>query len=261
MTGTPLPYGDSQLMPRSIGEILDHGFTVARRVAAQLLPLFVLLAAVDAIPATWEENLALKGLHFISGLGGWLLSLAYIFIIGAEWRGKQMTLSQAFRKTSFSFIVKLTAFSVRVSLVTVFCSIFLIIPGLVYFINRVVAFGSIYFEGATTREALAKSKFLMSQESWYSLKGAKMRYTAVVVVTLVMSMVVQGVSFLFFGVVDLEKLPTAVVSPLIFTVFVSVGVLTHLIYLYSCVLGVGFYFDLRTRYEAMDLIETEEPNE
>lgn len=244
------------MTPKSVGEILDKSFTVLGRVLPHLAIIFVLFAALDAA-STASEYGVVKLLGTLSNLLECVVMLSYWFLIGAEWQGRPLSLGQALKKTNVSFILRVLALSLWIGILTALYSILLIIPGIVYFLNRYLALVCICFEEVTLTEALERGKFLMSQERWYSLNGAKMRYASLILVQLVLAIVLTGV------IVLLDRAVAAYVSGparsfIHFVASFVIYLLYQIVYLYGSIAVVGFYFDLRARYEALDLIQASE---
>jgi len=258
MKSLPTASEDAAMMPRRVGEILDHGFTVLRSTLPRLAIVLVLFAAFDTAEVLfWTGGGAVKLLGILLNIAQWVVSLSYVFLLGAEWQGRPISLGQALNKTTFSFIVKSMTLSLRVGLMSALYGMLLLIPGIVYFLNRVLAFTCIYFEEVSVPEALDRSKFLMTQEKWYSLSGAKMRYGSLILVSIVLNLAISGMTALFLGAVD-AYVGGPISGPLSYASLFVNHFLTQLLYLYAGIVGVGFYFDLRTRYEALDLIGSPE---
>lgn len=248
----------SAMPPKRLGEILDHGFTVLKRSLPPLAVVLVLFAAIDtAEPLFWSGDLPAKLLGILLNIIQWFVGLSFVFLLGAEWQGRPISLGQAMKKTTFSFVLKATALSIVVGIMTALCSILLVIPGIIYFLNRVLAFTCIYFEEVNVAEALSRSKFLMTQEKWYSLKGPKMRYLGLILVTIILSVVVGGGGALFMGAAD-AYISAPFSTPVIYATQFTGALLLHILSLYTWTVAVGFYFDLRARYEALDLMESPE---
>jgi len=243
------------MMPRRVGEILDDGLTVLLRVLGRLAIVLVLILAADAATSVlWVGTRAAEFFDIFLGVVEYLLKISYTFVIGAEWQGRSLSLNRAVKKITFPFILKVVILYLRVGLMTAAYSLLLVIPGIVYFINRVLAFTCIYFEEVSVDEALERSQFLMNQEKWYSLGSAKMRYSALILVVLPLNLVVTSVAIRFLDMVNghaWEPFTLAIRFGAYFLTFLVLQIM----FLYMDTVAVGFYFDLRTRYEALDLVE------
>ena len=247
----PEPLQLAQILDRA-GRLLPQvfmGVSVLILVEAGLLALWKACEA-ELLPAHLANVFLL--MHFIPGI---LLYYAGILISSRYWLGGQATFAdirhQLGAQLRIGRVIDLCLMTLFIGFITLLFMVPLIIPGLIYATNRCLAVNIFLVENCTSSEAIKKSKYLMTREKWYSLSGAYVRFSGLCLVVIVIYFITaEGTTLL--GEIDLG---TQIGNKLILVAIVFIQkVFTAVTQLYSALAYIGFYYDLRSRYEGADIL-------
>lgn len=257
----------SPLEPMRVGEILDRSFKLLPRLAKPLIPIYLLLSLLSTASTYLNYGLQHEGgfasslLLIPIGLFQWIIFYYfYVLVVFAgrdAWLNYEVTLQQARREVTFMRVLKVFALGWIVMLASLVYALLLIIPGIVYFVNRVPAIYILLLENKKIFDSLRQSKRLMTHHpgiAWWSTKTPMMRVSAIMLITMILNFlpgIISGANMFFnalehggvkMGWLDLAILFTSNILTLVCSTF---GYLAML----------GFYYDLRTRAEGLDLRE------
>lgn len=241
--------------PKSIGKILDVSFKFLPTMVKQVLLLVVLISAFQTIQNSETLILLTGGIGYLIAVIGSSLGSFYLFVVQAiiasdAWLGKEISFSNAKQRIRVATFFKIIALSLRITVITLLGLLLLVIPGIVYAVNRVLSYYILLIEDCTISEALEKSKFLMTQGKWYRFDSPVMRITGLWLILIIIA--IGGGVLVGAG----SALPHfASVSGAIATLVIALGCLvTNVVTVYNATCFVGFYHDLRARYEGADLL-------
>lgn len=256
---------EQKIKPMSIGKIIDKALKNSVNVFKILLvPLIV--ATLVSIGAFYCQQSSEKisvtsgSIGLVSIIVNILVSsfVNYLVVISAVkyWRKENLTFKEVMSSSSANGYITFLLLGFTIGLVT-FCGILLlVIPGLIYATNRILAIYSLVHENKGVNAALKNSKALMTTSSFFSLSGPYMRILGIGIVLLVIGAISSSLTI--YGVINRSSvLGESVFFCILFitTVFnMLLKIIGHLCY-------AGLYFDLKSRHEGSDLMdEIEEIN-
>lgn len=246
--------------PKSIGKILDGSFKFLPTLIKELLPILLIVTTLQTIQ---NSHNTLGGLGLDSAVLGIIILASYVITIpfyiylyfaqillaSNAWLGKDASLQVVKKRIKFSMLWRLIGLSLRITVITCLGLLLLIIPGIVYAVNRILAYYILIIEDCSITDALNKSKFLMTQGKWYQLSSPVMRITGlwfiVMMVSVIAGLLVGGGA----------ALGTIGVANIISIVILALGVfISQVAGIFNFLCFVGFYHDLCARYEGADLM-------
>lgn len=250
--------------PMTVGRIVDRSLRLTPKLFKSLMVIALVVATLDGIDffveMAFSENATLVIASKVLSIGNrYLSAVLYILMMlfsAKLWVGETPTIANCKEQIRFGRILKGVFLSFYVSLLSFFGAILFIIPGVIFFLNRALAHPVFYLEGQNFSGALERSKFLMKQVPWYKgsspvarlslLFGIQIFTTGVAAMAIVLTpfwmkagglgVTIQAISALLGGLV-LQFL----------TMFATLSI-------------VGFYLDLKVRYEGEDLLKSLEGN-
>jgi hypothetical protein len=266
----------TELRPRRVGEIIDRGIDLLPKLVLEpaILILLVLSSAMSSAAYYLQSTLQQGG--ELSRLI--LLILAYLSIIflsivvnqcftaltvlksGKLWLGDSRSFAVATETINPSTLFKLIGLNIKIALVSFLLVFLLVIPSLIYYFNRALAPVILLIEDTTISTALKKSMRLMTyhpEYSWYSSRTPMMRISGLLFVMWIINLLPGVLAGASTGALTQQITgsppppPNVTQAALVF--------LSHLFVFSAVALGtltlVGFYFDLRSRCEGLDLQE------
>lgn len=246
--------------PKSIGKILDGGFKFLPKLAKELLPLLLLVTALQTLQNS-SNTLGSLGLDAsvlgIVILASYIIAIpfqiylyfAQILLASNAWLEKDASLQAVKKRIKFSMLWRVIGLSLRVTVITLLGLLLLIIPGIVYAVNRVLSYYILIIEDCSIKEALDKSKFLMTQGKWYQLSSPVMRLTGLWLIIMMVSLI--GGLFVGGGAALGAMGFASIISLTALAIGVFVAVIAGL---FNLLCFVGFYHDLCARYQGADLM-------
>jgi hypothetical protein len=247
--------------PMTIGQILDRSFKLLPGLVRPFLPVLVIsciLTSTQLFGASeMQHGEQLKpGAGPVLNVGAALLNLPFaiyrffapLMLASEHWRGNLIPAKGLARRITFGLLMRTLGLSIVVAWGTIFGFILLIIPGIIFALNRILAFYVLVNESTTTGDAMKRSKKLMSAEPWYTSSGPKMRVSAIMILGFILAIFPQiGLQVLVLGIAGLSPVLNA-------GLFFCGTVLAAIVKIFNMLCYTGFYFDLRARYEALDLM-------
>ncbi len=248
------PAQSAAVQPMRIGQLLDRALRLTPGVFQKFIILFVIQAlcvAVSQMPA-YEVNMAIRGVgSLVQMVLSFYLMVAMPLLAARHWKGEKVSLSALRKDISFSLIFRVFGLLLRVGLVTGLLMILLVIPGIIYFVNRILAIYILIIEKTSISDSLKKSKKLMLGEKWYRSGSPWMRVTGLLLLIMVVSIFASvptiGATLLIAQGTDV--IPLLLLGALFLGSFIQLFVQT-----FGSLAYVGFYNDLLARYEATDIL-------
>jgi hypothetical protein len=237
--------------PLRVGEILDRGFGIALAVTRSALGVMLVISALEGGEEV-SVGLLRVGLK-LSAVVANLFSIVALYMAVAAWRGERVSLGSGIRSLRWELLLRSFSAAVWIGFFGMLRLVLLVYPAFNYWLNYALTPYLILVEGMQRKSAMERSRYLMTREPWYSLTGAKMRYSGIVVVSSLLSF---SVGFLGVEGVSLSE-DIEVLWVRLALMFSTATLSAFLVWgtrVYSQVLLVGFYNDLRARYEGADLI-------
>ncbi len=241
------------LSPLSLGELLDRALRQIMPIFGKMWILFVILALINVgmqVLQGYGQQYFFWSVWVVLFLYSIYLGLIAAFLASAHWCGTDTLLKRALRRLRIWQIVQLVGLFIWVSVATFVGLLLFVIPGLVYAMNRCLVVYVLLIERTTVFGALRKSKFLMTRTKWYSLSGPMMRIfglSAVLWTMIIALAVIEGLS------ATLTLLDGIYFSSGLVVLFFS-SLIGGALQIFTQAAYVGFYYDLRTRYEGTDLM-------
>ena len=247
--GDPVP----ALPPLSIGELLDRALQLLKPAVLRTWVL-ILLAALLNVGTFVLQAYNYESISLLPAIASFVIYI-YLFFVSvymasALWCGSDASLHRARSRIHWRRIFRFFGLSLWMSFIAMLGFLLLIIPGVVYLMNRCLAVYVLLLEQPAVFQSLRKSKLLMTRAPWYALSGPLMRVFGLSIVLwtmLAFSMILQGIFQL-----------VAYAGGVYFAAGVGVqlvtGVIAGAIQIFSQIAYVGFYYDLRARYEGSDLL-------
>ena len=242
------------LEPMRLAQILDRSLKLLPGIFRKALPWYVLLAAL-----AMAQNLAQRQEAIIVMVAFTILQMPVAFFVfmvttslsADHWVGNTANgVREAMRRVSFGLAMRILGVTIVAFVATMLWSILLLIPGIIYSVNRILAWYVLIVEDTSVSESLKKSKFLMTQDKWYRSSSPWARVTGISLILLfvrgIPSIVVVGAA----AWVSTQNIDLVVVGVIMF-----VGNLVlHFFSIFSQLAFIGFYYDLRARYEGADIV-------
>lgn len=242
----------ANLRPLRMGEILDLSLQMTLEIIPQLLVLAFFISVFEQLNLVLPQEYAWT--HFGLSLFVFGLPFALTLVVTLAASTRRMNLQPSIWKVLRQFpvwrFIGSIILSFWVALVAAFLMIFLIAPGIVYGMNRLLAVTIYLVEGHSMRESVWRSKFLMTRGRWYSPSSPMMRVSVVmfVLVVILASLSLRYGAEEYFGWGETFSSTGAFIFEVLF------GAFAQLLTAFSAIVYVNFYFDLRARYEGLDLL-------
>lgn len=240
------------LRPLRVGELLDLSLVMILHMLPGLLPVVVFIALSEQASVILPQDYAI--LHVLFAVLSYALPFVLQLVVtmaASSYRIHGSSgIARAFRQFPLRRFVGSICMTIWISIVTVFLCLFLVFPGIIYTVNRMLAVTIYIVEGQSMSDSLWRSKFLMTQGRWYSPSSPIMRVS---VVLFVLFVVVSSLS-LRYGVTEYFGWGETVSSIGALIIEVIFGAFTQLLTGFAAIVYVNFYYDLRSRYEGLDLL-------
>lgn len=186
-----------------------------------------------------------------------LLWLIAMYLCDIEIRSETPpTLRFFLRKIDLMIFVENLWLTIRTALTGALLCFPLIIPGIVYLVNRALSPFVLNLQGTTVSEALRESKRLMTAERWYALHGPQIRITGIFISFFLLAfaisfsglLVVGGLTLL--GLFSTEIAVTELISGAVAKSIVLLFgiVLQSWLCVYEAAVLTAFFRDLQIRY-------------
>lgn len=240
--------------PMRVGEILDRSFRLVVPLTKSIFPALLFLASLHTFSLYMRADLNyfawLLG-EIIGWLGDYYIGLLVTILAADVWLEREPAFPRAAQKLTIGLIFRSFVCSMQFAFMTAFFTFLFIIPGIIYACNRILAMTILLVENVQVPRAMKWSKRLMKRGRWYSFKSPAMRVTGVLLVNFL------AVGFLVTldsgrlaaeDVLGVQTMSWVIVTTLS-------GVLARVGTAFSALSLVGFYYDLRSRYEGADLLE------
>lgn len=242
--------------PKSIGKILDGSFKFLPILAKQLLPFILIVTVLQTLqnsrgmfPSEGIASIIVIAAYVIAIPLYFYLYFAQIFLASNAWLGKEVSRQAIKKRIKFSMLWRLLLLSLRVFVITCLGLLLLIIPGIVYALNRILSYYILIIEDCSVKEALDKSKFLMTQGRWYQLNSPPMRITGLYFIVMLVSLIAG----IFVG--GGAAMGALGFAGILSTIILAIGVfVSNVAGIFNFLCMVGFYHDLCARYEGADLM-------
>lgn len=264
--------------PLRVGEILDASFSMLpQAVNRHLVMPFIVIASISSsssvallylakkLPVSDDFSLesfssviTLIGIQIIIGLSIWLINFyieIMIALISADlWERKPFKLKAILKSITPSVFIRALFLNMNILINTLLYSFLLIIPGVVYMVNRIPAFYILIFEKCSISDALKRSKTLMCHNPnhpWYSSHSATMRISGILTIVMIFGLIVSLID-------PAQQLSSTAAKNISFSAFIF-SIASHFLLLitiaYRNIAMVGFYKDLKNRIEGYDILE------
>lgn len=258
----------TRFSPKKIGKILDESLRfIPGMLSRRILGILASCAAIQSLADftnTYLERFDSVVVHLVASSGfavlGFLifyyLQVLYIFLARNAWLEIKQSLDQTLAEIKLLLLFRILSLGLIIAFKSMALCLLLIIPGLIYGMNRILAVYELVLEKRTIQQSLGESKFLMTHHPgipWYSFRTPIMRASGMLFITMLVS-VPPGI--LIGGTIAFQKISTAL--DLVFD-FASLGLLffshflTFLCTLFSTIAMVGLYYDLRARAYGTDI--------
>jgi len=249
-----------------IGEIMDRTFQLLPQLIKPLLGISLAIAVLATLSTylNFELQQGSNIIHTLllflpTSILQWILT--YYFMLLATFLSDSLWISgsadSANCRAKVTFGKMITAFLLQAAIILAGMAwmLLFIIPGLIYFVNRIPAINIYLLENLSFRESLRKSKMLMTHcpgIPWYSFRTPMMRISAILLVSMVLNLMPAMISGsnVFFNTLQ-GKLTTF--NTLDYVINFVASFLTMVFSTFGYLAGVGFYYDIRTRAQGIDL--------
>ncbi len=255
-----------------IGEILDRALKLLPKIVLTryILVTFLLITTVSTLLQVSQSVANSRGsvrFILINTAAGFVVSILTTFVTlylmvlaikmsSAYWEEKSVNIQELKKTITIGFVVRVFLLWIRVFLVSCLWMILFIIPGIIYWCNRLLAGTILVLENGSISGALERSKKLMTfypNLHWWSFGTPFMRISGILLLLMILGLmpgILLGPS-IFSAIQRGEQLTFTGLSQIIL-LFVS-QLLTTVFQLYGAIAYVGFYYDLKIRSEGYDL--------
>lgn len=240
-----------------MGQIIDRSISGSAPMLKHLLPLYLVISLLPAIQQTQSVRDSLSLSVMISLL--WVLvsfplSVLITLLSRDIWLERRTSLKKVWQEITPGIVLQFILLNLRIVLGTIVGLLLFIIPGVIYATNRLLAGTILLLEKPHNIEyALAKSKFILNQESWLSPYGPVGRISGIVLFSLFIQILISATSSGILAVEDVRKVINS--SALEFVLHYLLDIAAQTIGIINSLVFTAFYFDLLSRYEGYDLQE------
>ena len=231
----------SSLAPSSVEEILERSLILTKNLFREFLLPWIAVSLISILLVNYADDWLTFTVSILVNL---ICTVLIVILAGHGWLGQSTSLLTAVRELSLSKLIKIVLLVLLVVVVTILLLFLLILPGLIYLLNRFLAFYIVILEDAPIDKAIQRSKFFMTQGRWYSLSGPAMRISLLTLVTCFVSFMVNIVVAVGVATIGLTQSNATYQISLFVGNFISTAV-----YSFSSIALVGFYYDMRARYD------------
>ena len=226
---------------RSVFQILDDGVQVLR----DILPVAVFGAALVSFLQVQAQNSSFF----------WILAslvFQYFEILATELALKRSKEARSFnlkealplaiRRLGVVDTLRSILLLLWMAVLTFLLTLLLIIPGLVYYVNRALSLPILLAEDVTIFGALARSKDLMTRSPWYSLTSPTMRISVIMTLLPIFGICLSigsalMTAFVMSGPIGIAQLVLGTAA----------SIVTNVFFIYVYLVYFEFYIDLRRR--------------
>lgn len=257
-SSTPGPQTQFSSKPMSFGRILDRALRLTPGV---MLKIIIPLTATGVISLTFgitgqldqnSKDLLVRSLISCALLPLQWYLLAAVMIIGIDaWQKKDSSLISAAKRLGLSKFMKLAFLYATIAVRSLLYTLLLVIPGIIYSLNRALAPYIFLIEDCSYSEAMSKSKNLMCKEKWYSLRGPYTKVTAIFILMYLANVLFAGIALtltLYLShTSSIHLLGYKLLNLIQFLLNVTTSIFVSLCF-------TGLYYDLSARYEGKDIL-------
>ena len=239
--------------PARVGDILDRSLrvTVAVLRSGELTSILVGIVVAWAVADTIADIRGKSLPAILDTIFSCMITVHTIPHAARRWDGRE-----AFALTPGAAFARVLGGSFLLGLGAVICALALIIPGIIFYMNRIFFPYFILIEGATVKESYQRSKELVQYRpgiAWYSFSAPLMRVGAIglVFLTLAFTLVIgiSVISGFVEGILFVEETPPWWLFGA--NILLNAGVVFATVF--SVIAFYGLYYDLRARREGVDL--------
>ena len=250
-----------EMEPMSIARIIDRSFKLAPGMFHKMILLLGIVAAMTVFLGeanAWFDKFGVGvfSLCVFVGIGCTYLVLSLSFgiicllVANDAWlRDDLKSCRSIMNMVSGKLISNYIKLSIIIAVRTMLFSLLLLIPGIVYSVNRVFSHYILITENTSIDEAMARSKELMSQQSWWALRGPLTRLSAIGVVIFMLSLMLNGLSSGLIFVQNRAMLPLVA----IFVFKFIIALIQYFVICIQILCYAGLYHDLCIRYQGADI--------
>jgi hypothetical protein len=228
----------------SVEEILTRSIVLTKNLFWEFSPLWLSASLISTLQVKYNDDWSI---YFLEIIVTFLFQVLIVVMAAHAWNGQPATLMAAINEITLSKVCRVCLLALLVLVVSFLLLFLLIIPGLVYLINRFLAFYIVILEDTPVDKAIERSKFLMNQERWYSLNSPAMRISVLTLVTGGVSLAIGLVVELTEGTIGLTQ------GNIVYQLSIVIGgIVSNAAYTFAAIAIVGFYYDLRARYDHLE---------
>ncbi len=260
------PLRDVRLEPMKLGELLDRSLRLSPLVFKRLFLLFFIVATLSVVAQlpqfqdseTVSMQLLASSSALVSSLMGFYLMLVAVLLSAEYWLGnKEVTREEVKERVTIKLAARVFGLTIVVSFGTLFWLLFLVIPGIIYMLRRVLAFYILIVEDMTVKESIQKSKQIMKMGKWYKSNSPIFRISVIGLLSMILGMIAAAgiVGGVYIGASSSE------LGLATFTVVLLATLLQQLFGVFTYVAYAGVYFDARARFEGSDILADLEPED
>lgn len=155
------------------------------------------------------------------------------------------------QRVTFSLVLQVIMLNLRVVIITLLGLLLFIIPGVVYYTNRLLAYQVLVLEGLGVTESMSRSKELMNHEPWYSMQGALARLSGLSLF-LLMGYLIVSIITTSLGAV-LEAKTSSTLAPLLTLPYLAFGLISQIVPWFNQLVFAGLFCDLLVRHHGYDI--------
>ena len=236
-----------------IGQIIDRSLRLLPSVFGPLAAWYVLLSAITVAP-DYEVIYSSNLLYIIAMIGQIVLSFILYFTVtifaSDLWLNKESSPKAASARITLSLVGRSIVLALRITVMTIAGILCLIFPGLIYALNRLIAGYILIIEDTSVDYALKQSKYLMTRGKWYRFDSPMMRLSGIGIILIILFLILFSIGGGLVSVSGFETWDSSFASLFKFVVqFIG-----QIVSVFSDICFVGFYYDLKARYEGSDLV-------
>ncbi|MCB0322724.1 MAG: hypothetical protein KDD69_04090 [Bdellovibrionales bacterium] len=246
-----------QLEPISLGQLLDRSFRMSPAIFRRLLPFYLLISAAAVLAqlphlTDAHPSYAFVGIILETVLS-WYTMFAGILLASELWLSNdQVTRLDIASRITWGLVGRTIWLSLVVSVGTLVGLLLLIVPGIIYLVNRLLAYYLLIIDGKSVNEAIERSKSIMKLGKWYRSTSPVFRISIVALAT----MVIGGSAGVVIGGVSAASAAGTVGAVATVIVLFVGSLVAQFVKIFSFVAYTGVYYDAKARFEGADIVET-----